>query len=87
MRVKAVNTSIASSTQRFVKSSHNQALCSSHRVPARHVVLVAPVRGHFGRCGTLESSESWVLYDSLPMTRTDGSTHDSSDDRTIVIQQ
>ena len=39
---------------------------------------VAPVRGHFGPCGILESSKSWALYDSLPMTRTDDSIQDSS---------
>ena len=64
-----------------------QALCFTHHVPARRVAPAAPVREHFGRCGILESSESWALYDALPMTRTDGSTHDSSDDRTMIIQQ
>ena len=29
---------------------------------------VAPARSHFGRCGGLVSSESWPLYDSVPMT-------------------
>ena len=55
--------------------------------PGAACAPAAPVREHFGRCGILESSESWVLYESLPMTRTDGSTHDSSDDRTMLIQQ
>ena len=44
-----------------------QALCSAPRVPARRVAPVAPMLGHFGRCGILESSESWILYDSLRM--------------------
>ena len=64
-----------------------QALCFTHRVPAQRVTQAAPVRANFGRCGILESSESWALYDSLPMTRTDDSTHDSSDDRTMIIEQ
>ena len=39
-------------------------LCTSCRHGAAH----APVRGHLGWCWGLESSESWVINESLPMT-------------------
>ena len=45
-----------------------QALCFMHNVPARRVAPFAPVRGHFGRCGGLVSSESLALYDSVSIT-------------------
>ena len=72
----------------FIRLLHGrpiQALCFTHHVPARRVAPAAPVREYFGWCDILESSESWALYDSLPTTRTDGSAHDSSDDRTMII--
>ena len=64
----------STAASKYTRSASYQALCFTHRVAARRVVPVAPERGHFGRCGILESFESWVLYDSLPMTRTDDST-------------
>ena len=42
----------------FISYHRNQALYFTHRVPARRVALVALVRGHFGRCVGLVSSES-----------------------------
>ena len=42
-------------------ASLTQALCFTHRVPARRVAPVAPVRGQFWWCGGLVSSESWAL--------------------------
>ena len=38
--------------------------------PANNYAPYAQVRGYFVWCGGLESSESWVLYDSLLMTGT-----------------
>ena len=71
----------------LLSMTRDQALRFTQHVPARRVAPAAPVREYFGRCSILERSESWALYDSVPMTRTDGSTHDSSDDMTMIIQQ
>ena len=76
-----------SNLQDFGTEGEEQALCFTHHVPARRVAPAAPVRVYSGRCSILEKSESWALYDSLPMTRTDGSTHDSIDDRAMIIRQ
>ena len=38
--------------------THTQALCFTHRVPARRIAHVAPVCGQFWRCGGLVSWES-----------------------------
>ena len=47
-----------------------QTLCFTHLVPGQCGTQLAPVRGYLGWCGGLESYESWVLNDSLPMTGT-----------------